>query len=345
MAVSVPTWRLLYAGNNITGNLLHRSARLEYQEQIGGKASHLEITLADPPPGHFQNNTPTAGAVVNLAMGYQGAPLVSCGDFEVDEWELHGPPDLFTLRCLQAGISSAFRSPKNVAFENKTLTQIATQIANNYGMTVSVDAVDPDIAFTRVTQKTQSDLAFLLRLANEHNYDFNIRGSQLVFYSRPAVEATPVITSILKKTICTRFKIHKQHVGHRAYKNAKVGYFNPQMKALVNSLATDSNATSVDTLTIIERAETSQHATLKASSHLHTANMRQIQGEFTIVGSMIWRAGNTTSIQGFGDFDTVKWVVQAAKHSLNTTGWLTTLTLRTTVAGTKLAQVISDEHE
>lgn len=341
--VAQPAWQLLYGGTNITGNLIQHAARLDYYEVIGGKANHLEITLEDASRA-FQNNPPTPGTVVGLAIGYVGANLVNCGNFEVDEWQFHGPPDLFVLRCLQAGISQSLRTPKSVAWNNMDLTAIAGQIANNYGMTAVVDAVVPNVYYNRLTQRLESDLGFLHRIANAHNYDFNIRGSQLVFYSRPQLEsANPVAT--LAKTDDCRFSIHKQHVGHRAYKSAKVGYFNPQSKALVTQLATDPNATSQDTLNIVERMENTQQGTLRASAHLHTANMLQIQGEFTIPGTMLFRAGNTMMIQGFGDFDSVKFIVSKGRHTLTPRGYYTTLTLRNTISGTGLTQIISDEFE
>lgn len=334
-------WQVLYGGVNITGNLVQHSSKIDYLECISGKASTLQIGVEDGSKS-FQNNPPTSGTAVQLSIGYSGASLVSCGLFEVDEWDFQGPPDIFVLRCIQAGITRALRTPKSVAFEGKTLVQIATFIAQQYGMTVVADAVTPNVIYARVTQKVESDLAFLHRISNAHNYDFNVRGGQLVFYNRPQLEAANPVGTIVK-TGQMRFKLQKQHLGNKSYKKCVVTYFDPLSKALISAQASDPNTTSADTLALVERIENSQQATLRAQSHLHTANMQQIKGELQMPGTMLYRAGNTVTLSGFGAFDGVKFIVQEGRHTLSRQGYITTLHLRNVIQGTPSVQLISDE--
>jgi len=348
--VLIPSWQVLYGGINITGNLIKHAAHVFYYESIGGKANTLEIALEDGPKPNgartFRDNPPTAGTAVSLSIGYLGAPLINCGDFEVDEWESMGPPDLFVLRCLQAGIKHALRTPRSVAYENQTLTTIATTIAQRYGMTAVVDAVQPDVIYARLTQRLESDLAFLHRIANLHNYDFSIRGNQLVFYSRPGLEGQVPSNPTIYKADTIRFRLQNQRVGQRSYAVASVGYFDPLSKQLLSAEATDPNSSSFDTLKIVERIENSQQGALRAGAHLHTANMHQIKGEILIAGTMLYRAGNTVNLSGFGAFDSVKFIIQQARHRLSAdTGYQTSLEIRTTVAQPAGAsQIISNEY-
>jgi phage protein D len=342
MTIAAPGWQILYGGTNITGNLQPHATHIEYHEAISGKTSSLQIYLEDAAKA-FQNHPPQPGAAVSLQLGYAGSTLVNCGLFEVDEWEFNGPPDLFVLRCIQAGITHALRTPKSVAYENQSLISIANTIAARYGMTVVADAVMPNVTYARVTQKLESDLAFLHRISNLHNYDFNVRGNQLVFYSRPQLEALPSVGTI-EKTNAMRFHLRKQHVGERSYKSAIAVYFNPLSKQLVQALANDPNATSTDTLKIVERMENNQQATLRAQSHLHVSNMQQIKGQIDMPGTMLYRAGNPVMLSGFGAFDGVKFIVEEGHHQITRRGYRTMLHLRTTVSGTA-SQVISDEYE
>jgi phage protein D len=348
MANLIPAWQLIYGGINITGNLVAHAEHVDYSEAIGGKASVLEVMLEDSSKA-FQNNPPTAGKAVSLSIGYQssGAPnLTNCGLFEVDEWEFEGPPDKFKLRAIQAGITRPIRTVKSFAWEGQSLTSIASTIAGRYGMTTVVDAVTPDVIYQRVTQRLENDLQFLHRVANMHNYDFNIRGNQMVFYSRPQLESKPPPTgaAVIDKTNVIKFRIHKQHVGKLSYQACAVTYFDPLSKQLLSALATDpvNNSTSKDTLKIVERIENQQQATLRAQAHLHSANMQQIKGEIVIPGTMLYRAGNTVSLSGFGAFDSVKFIVQEAKHRLRSDGYRTALEIRTTITG-NASQLISDE--
>lgn len=349
-SVAIPSWQVLYGGINITGNLIKHAAHIFYYESIGGQSNTLEIALEDGPKPNgartFRDNPPTPGTAVSLSIGYQGASQVNCGQFEVDEWESTGPPDIFVLRCLQAGVSHALRTPKSVAYEGQTLTSIATMIAGRYGMTAVLTAVQPDVYYARLTQKLESDLAFLHRIANLHNYDFSVRGDQLVFYSRPSLELAPVTAPIIYKTDAIRFRLQNQRAGNRSYSVASVGYFDPLSKQLLSAEATDPNSDSLDTLKIVERIENKQQATLRAGAHLHAANMYQVKGEILLPGTMLYRAGNPVTLSGFGAFDSVKFMVQQARHRLSAqAGYQTSLEIRTTVAqASGGAQIVSNEY-
>jgi uncharacterized protein len=346
-SIYIPQFQVFAGTTNYSGNLTPHMLHVHYNEAIGGKASTFEILLEDT-KHVFQNNPPPAGyagLALSLAIGYAGMPLTSCGNFEVDEWASDGPPDTFTLKGIQAGITHALRTPKSMGYEGQTLTSIATTIANRYGMTVLMDAVDPDVVYARLTQRTESDLGFLHRIANAHDYDFKIRGNQLYFYSRTSLDSAPTNGLTLNKTDVIRYKIRQQHIGKkRSYASAVTTYFDPLSKKLLTALATDPNATSVDTLHIIERIENQQQGALRAQSHLHAANMHQIKASMTIPGTMAYRSGNTVMLTGFGAFDTVKFIIEEAKHKLEGSGYTTDLELRTTVT-TGQVQIISDEDE
>lgn len=343
-SIYIPAWQIFAGSTNITGNLLPHTLHVHYNEAISGKASTLEVMLEDVNHA-FSNNPPAVGLAMSLAIGYQGMPLTSCGNFEVDEWSSDGPPDTFTLKAIQAGITHATRTPKSVAYENQTLISIATSIAGRYGMTVLTDAVDPNVSYQRITQRTESDLGFLHRIANAHNYDFKIRGNQLYFYSRTALDAMSPSVPAIDKTDCMRYRIRRQHIGKRSYKTAVTTYFDPLSKKLLSAIANDPNATSSDTLKIVERIENQQQGALRAQSHLHAANMHQFKAEMTIPGTMAYRSGNTVMLTGFGAFDTVKFIVEEAKHKLDGNGYKTLLELRTTVTSQGATQLISDEDE
>jgi uncharacterized protein len=319
----IPAWQIIFGGVPYRGNLLTQAEHVYYAESLSGKASSLEIALQDSPSTAWENNPPTVGQVVSLSIGYQGAALVSCGNFEVDEWEFNGPPSIFMLRAIQAGMTQALRTVRSIAYEGQSLTQIASSVAARYGMTVVADAVSPNVIYQRLTQKLETDLAFLHRIANLHNYEFTIRGNQLVFYSRPQLESQPPPGSSIDITDTVRFRIHKQHVGDPSYASVYTMYFDPLSKALVTAQATDPNSLSQDALKIVERMENQQQATLRAQSHLHAANMGQIKADVTLPGTMLYRAGNTVNLSGFGDFDSVKFIVNEAKHRLSASGYIT----------------------
>ena len=88
------------------------------------------------------------------------------------------------------------RTRNSVGFEIETLLGIAQTIGEKYGLAVISTSDVTDIEFDRVTQKHETDLGFLKRLAVEHDYDFTVRGSLLVFYSRASLAAVVPIRTV-----------------------------------------------------------------------------------------------------------------------------------------------------
>ena len=322
-AVRSPRWVLFYQGVNITARIERMIRRITYQDHGSNASDEVEVELEDRDKRWQGPWFPAEGDRLNLQIGYDGEALLNCGDFQVDEVELNGPPDVVTMRCLAASIKPAMRTPNTNGYENQTLIQIATQIASKYGLNVvaSPDAIN--VSFDRVTQLQETDLAFLRRLANDHNYDFTVRGNNLVFYSRTALEQTAPVLAIVRGQTPVKqyeFKSRTQQI----YKAAEVSYFNPDTKALVTGTATASPAPPTgDTLKLQKRCANGQVATLKAQASLHDHNMLQVTGKLTLSGTIVLRAMKNVTVQGWGDFDGT-YHMDSARHTLERPGGYTT---------------------
>jgi phage protein D len=213
------------------------------------------------------------------------------------------------------------RTRNSVGYENQTLAQIAATIAAKYGITLIAADGPSQLVFGRVTQRQETDLVFLHRLARDNNYDFTIRGKQLVFYSRAALEASEPVAAIARKDVM-RFAFHQKT--HRVYKAAQVSYQLGESKVLLINRTQAAPATPTgDTLKIVVRCENGQQASLKAASALHEANMLRTTASFTTGGETVYTAGNNITVSGFGVNDG-KYLVEKARHRLDrATGYTT----------------------
>src|ERR1700692_2354557 len=100
--VRSPRWVLTYRGVNITADISRMVVSISYLDELGGRSDELEMELEDPSKGWQGAWFPQQGDVASLLIGYGGELLLPCGDFQVDDLELEGPPDVFHLRCLPA---------------------------------------------------------------------------------------------------------------------------------------------------------------------------------------------------------------------------------------------------
>lgn len=325
-AVSAPEWVLIYKGVNVTPDVAHMVVSITYVDQLDALSGEVEIEVEDHEQRWQGPWYPGLGDTVNLAIGYQGGPLLACGDFELDELELSGPPDVFCLRGLATFVTPALRTRNSSGYEGQNLLGIAQTIAAKYGYSVVSAPGATDVNFDRVTQKQETDLAFLKRIAAEHDFEFTIRGTSLVFYARTPLEdeaavATLTRSDVLRFGFCNRTR--------DIYKAARVSYLDPTTKKLITEGAEPSAVMPTgNTLKRVERCENGEQATLKAKAALHANNLRFVTAGLRVPGSTSLAAGNNVALDGFGSFDGVYMVRSARHHLAREVGYITDLEAR-----------------
>jgi Bacteriophage probable baseplate hub protein len=324
--VRSPRWILTYSGVNITADISRMVLSIGYADELGGRSGELELELEDRERRWQGPWFPQAGDSVSLLIGYSDELLLPCGDFQVDELEIEGPPDVFHLRCLPAWITPALRTRNSFGYENQTFPQIAATIAARHSMTVSGTSNQPDLSYLRITQKQETDLEFLHRIAFEHDYDFTVRGTQLVFYSRATLEAQPAVLTLYRKAV-ERFRFVTRT--HRIYQRAQTAYFDPHGKQLY-AQAAQANPTVAtgDVLKIVARCENGQQALERAKAALHQTNRLLVTCRLVAPGTTRLVAGNIVALSGWGAMDG-RYLVERAEHRLSRdTGYVTEAGLR-----------------
>jgi len=313
---------LNYAGRNITADVTTMVTGISYKDKIEHLSDEVEVTLEDRDRRWQGLWFPVRGDFVELFIGYGGEELLDCGDFQVDELELKGPPDTFHMKCIAAGIIPSIRTPRSAAYENQTLLQVANTVAARHGMTVTGAPQNINVTWQRLSQRTETDLNFLRSLALRHNYDFSIRGQKVIFYARTPLEQQQSLMTLMRggpQIKDFEFKTRTQQI----YRSASVAYLNPAQKQLIAAQAGDSSAPTGDDLHIVARCETPQHAQLKADSALHDANKDQVTGRIGTEGTILLCAGVNIDISGFAAFDG-RYHIESSSHRLERSSGYTT---------------------
>jgi hypothetical protein len=324
--VRSPKWVLAYQGVNITANVSPMVTGITYCDRLTAGAGEVEVTLEDHQRLWQGSWSPQAGDRVNLSLGYDAEPLLPCGDFQVDELELSGPPDTIRLRCLEAWITPSMRTRNSVAYEGQTLSEISVSIARKYSLTVVGVANPPNASFARLTQSQETDLEFLRRISRAHGYEFTVRDTQMVFFAITALEALGS-SCLLQRPDVMRFAFVDKT--HEIYKAAVVSYQFPATKKLITQLRTAATPPLTgDTLKIVERCENSSQAQLKVQSRLHDMNAQQRTAQVLSPGLTTLAAGNVVTLSGFG-VNEGNYLIEIARHQLTrATGYTTEIKAR-----------------
>jgi len=319
--VRAPRWILTYRGVDVTADVSRDVRSITYVDHLDGLSGDLEIELEDHDRRWQSSWMPSLGDSVSLLIGYQGGALLPCGDFQVDEVELCAPPDVMRLRCLTAYITAAMRTRRSVGYEDVTLLAIAQAVAERYGLALIYAGDDFTPVFDRVTQTQESDLRFLKRLANEHGYDFTIRGAQLVFYLRAALIAADASTTIQRRNTA-HFSIRNRT--RDVYRSAEIAYHDMLGKELIDQSASAILAVaSGDAFKVATRVGNGQEALIKAVGLLGLSNLAGCEGELSLEGDTALAAGLNIQLADFGAYDGI-YLIRSARHRLTRSQGYTT---------------------
>ena len=327
-SVRSPNWILSFVGVDITADVSQMVLAIRYVDRLEGASGELEVDLEDSEKLWQGPWYPALGDIVSLQIGYSDEAFLDCGEFQIDELELDGPPDVMRIRCLAAYITPAMRTANTVAYEDMGVMEIAAQIAAKYGLALvaATSESSSDVVFGRVTQRRQTDLEFLKRLAREHNFDFTVRAGQLIFYDRPALESVPAVLTVMRSD-SVRFSFRNR--SRRIYDGAQFSYFDPDTKKLISqSVSTNSPSPTGDTLKIVARCENAQQAMVKAEALLHLHNMVFMDAYLEGPGCTVLVAGNNVQLSGWGALDGI-YLIETAQHRLaRVAGYSTSIAAR-----------------
>jgi phage protein D len=326
--IPVPQFQIIFNGNDISAAFNDFISTATFESAIDSSSPDIQFDLTDNNQA-MQNNLIPLGSELQCSIGYEAAPLFPIGTFFVDEIELNTDDrgDLFTIKACSLDPALPLQTANSRGYENVTLSQIAQQIAAKYGLTVVNAPVQPDVVFNRRTQNYEPDLAFLARISAEAGYTFSVRSKQLVFFSRQGLMLQPASATITRQMVNTA-KFDNVSYSRKTYAAGQHAYFDPRAKTLVQSGATDSAIVSQSTLGTIFRAENDQQAALYAQQSLLLANSKKIAPVLTLPGTMAYPAGAVINVSGWGFFDSISYLIQKTRHTVDTrSGWTTELNL------------------
>lgn len=309
-----------WAGKDVTGDISPYLIELTYTDFMEGESDTVEIVLEDIDHRWAGAWYPQFGDKVEVWIGYRNDKQLPCGEFEIDEIELSGPPDIMHVKALAAGVKRSVRTRNGRSYENTTLANIAATIARRNKLKLAGKI--ENIAIRHVNQVYETDLVFLKRLAQQYGYSFAVRGGYLHFFKRAEIKGGEPTLTITRQDV-TRFRARDKVHGIAAV--ATVNYHDPRKKRTRRHKAADktakTNARGVDELKVIARAESEEQARLKANAAIDRQNEDQTGMTLTMPGNVKLAAGNNVNLTGFGHFDGKYTITQSRHHFSRRSGY------------------------
>lgn len=310
-----PAFRIVMNGRDVTADLSKKLLSVSYTDYEEGQADTIDIRLEDVDGKLRGPWFPEQGYTLNLKFGYEGTPLREAGEFEIDEIQAEGPPDVVAIRAIAAGVKTSYRTHKAKAYDDVTLHALAQRIARRLRLQL-VGNIEP-IPLRRVTQVYEKDLEFLRRVAGEYGYAFSVKGSRMVFFKRGELYGEDAIFT-LRRGDLSRYQLRDKIMD--VPKSAEVSYHDPKTKRLVRHKVenTDRN-TSGDKIKLNVRVENSQQAKAKAMAAIEEANADATTMNLSFFGNPKAVAGINFRLEDMGRFDGV-WHIVMSRHDMDRSG-------------------------
>lgn len=313
-----PKFKLLYENHDITVNIAPYVLSIEYTDSEHGQSDEIQIQLEDSDKLWQDNWYPSKGDTLSLQIGYENEKLLNCGSFEIDEIEYVSPPDVVTLKALATNIKKALRQKNSVAYENKSLRQIAQEIAVRHRLKLVGDI--KEIKVKRITQDKERDLTFLKNLAEQYGYIFKISNNQLVFFETEKLKSENAAIILTKQELSS---INLREKAHEKYKACSVSYHNPETKTVISTIVRAEKIVNGDVLKLNTRCENKEQAIIQAQVALAQKNVSKIEGSLSLIGTPYLVAGSNVEIKGIGNFSG-KYHLAQVKHSIDKSSGYTT---------------------
>lgn len=326
-----PSFALTYTGTDITADVKPFTSNISLTDNLEGKSDECSITLENRDLRWLDTWLPGEGDRISLALGYLDA-LAPPVEFEIDAVTFEGIPDTITFTGIATPLTKALRQKNAVAYENTTLKAIAQQIATKHNLELIGEL--PNIKFKRISQKNETDLSFLRRIALDYGVVFKIESlTKLVFFRLDELETAESVLTINRTDLTRRYQIQRKAAG--TYKQANVSYQDPETGDFID-ITIDLDGKEVpkpkdneegliaseDELRISERVESLAIAKTRAVEALKRANQSRLTFNATLPGNVLLAAGIVFELVGFLRADG-KYLIEKAAHTLSRSGGYT----------------------
>lgn len=319
MAAITPIAQITYQNRDVSSDFEPLVKSITYTDSIEGKASSIDLTLRNDSGLFLEPWYPQVDDEVTIQIGYAGEAMLDAGAFWIDEVGLSGSSSGDT--CSMRGISlkgAAMNASKNTqCYDGDEVKDIVGKIAQRLGCTVEGDTKGTYSG----TQKNESDLAFLKRLASETGRILKIEGKKLIFYK--LADLYNGITLAIDKSDVTSYSIKDKSEGRISKCTCR--WWNSDTKQTIEG----SHNTGVKggaEIVIQEEVTSASEAEQKAADYCSERAKKGVEISLSMVGDTRFKSGIKVSLSNFGKF-TGDYYIAEATHSFGG-GYTTSLNLK-----------------
>ena len=314
-----PDFNLWVEGQMITGSIRNRLVSLRITDEAGITSDTVEVCLDDR---DSLLELPRTGAKLQVSIGYQEAGLVSMGLYIVDEITLEGSPQTMKIKGHAADLKASLKSQKIDEWHQKTIGDLVNTIASKHGYQPRVASQFSSIKLPHIDQTAESDMHLLTRLAQLHGAIAKPANGFLLFV--PEGKAKSFTGQLIGGGTLSLEEISSWRVtfAERDQHNSVASYWHDPDKAEpVEEKAGDGDP--VHTMRGVYPNSGLAKAAAEAKLERLTRGTQTLN--ITLAGRPELVAESKIYLSGFRPGIPSDWVITRAEHTLDSSGYTTTI--------------------
>ncbi|MEG1649230.1 MAG: hypothetical protein RR277_05000 [Rikenellaceae bacterium] len=310
---------IMYEGKDVSGDFRPIIKDITFRDYLDGKASEISMSLSNKFGYFFGDWYPQIDDRIDVMMGYEGSGLLDAGTFFVDETDMYGSRsgDDFSLRAMSIQSSALNSASHKICYSNKPIADIATTIADSLGCSIT-----GELSGTFSGVQTETNLAFLNRIAKEHGRILKIDNGAIILYPINDLGSNSLLT--IKKQDTLNYRISDVAAGRIS--RVMVKWWDRDKKKMIEG-EYDVKVKGGGSIVVWQEIASSEDATERARDMLAERNKGGLSFEIEMLGDTRLRAGVSIEASGFGRFDTTYYISEACHQITNNAGYITRITL------------------
>lgn len=319
MATLTPIAQITYQNRDVSSDFVPLVKSITYTDSIEGKASSIEVALRNDSKLFLGSWYPQVDDEVRVKIGYDGETMLDAGVFWIDEVSFSGSAggDSCNLRGISLK-SAEMNSSKNTQCHDKEeISVIVGKIAKGMGCTLEGDVKGTYSG----TQKNESNLAFLKRLACETGRILKIEGTKLIFYKLNDLAQGNALSIDISNVVS--YSMSDKSEGRISH--CTCSWWDADTKTSIEG----SHSTGVKggaEIVIREEVKDTAEAKQKAADYCAQRTKKGVEISLSMLGDTRFKSGVKVSLSNFGKFSGEYYIAEAT-HSLGG-GYTTSIKLK-----------------
>lgn len=319
--LSPPGYKLEADGIPIGMSVQNRLTSVSVNLYDGGQSDQLSLSFDDSSRlGSKKFTLPKTGKKLKLWMGYELRKILM-GVFHVDQASLNGSGSGQTLSV--TAVPKLLLNERSQTWADTTLGDIVKKIAKENDLKAKISM---KLGMTKVlieNQNRESDMSFLTKLAEKYGAMAKPAGECVLFLTKgQAVTASgiPLIPVILNANDIIQWSTNLSD--RSAYEGVIATWYDirkAEQKQVVEGKKSDQ------TFYIQHLFSNEDEAKVAAKSKLKELNRSTEEVSLTIVGHPEVTAGGSLVLMGLRSEVNGKWLVKSVTHTLNNSGYQSSL--------------------